>query len=221
MKRSSAAHVESSHRQAAPHLPHSLAACVDSWLLPCSFPYPSTLTRSLAARAHILNKHPTRKAFHAIPTRSCLLQLGLLLHKLLKPNSLATTSPQHRAPPITTNLTLAESACACASICCESPSRQPHFPCLGHRRRLPAAMRHLPPCAHSPGAFTCTCCTSCSMLQQRALPAHNTPVLLSCRHALVKRERCKRACRVTAAAASCCPSPFAPWAFRAPATQAL
>ena len=172
--RRSARRVES--QAGSPTPPHSLAACVDSSLLPCSFPYHSTLTRSLAARAHIFNKHPTRKAFRAIQTRSCLMQLSLILHKLVKPNSLATTSPQHRAQPITTNLTLAESACACASICCESPSCQPHFPCLGHRRRLPAAMRHVPRCSHSPGAFTCSCCASCTMLQQLALPAHNTPV---------------------------------------------
>ena len=58
--RSGAAHVESSHRQAAPHLPHSLAACVDSSLLPCSVLHHPTLTRRLAARARILNKQPTR-----------------------------------------------------------------------------------------------------------------------------------------------------------------
>ena len=43
--RSGAAHVESSHRQAAPHLPHSLAA----WLLPCSFLRHPTLTRGLGS----------------------------------------------------------------------------------------------------------------------------------------------------------------------------
>ena len=83
--RSGAAHVESSHRQAAPHLPHSLAAC----LLPCSVLHHPTLTRGLRQRVLVssINSRLAKHFVYAIPTRSCAFQLNFLLHKLLKPNT--------------------------------------------------------------------------------------------------------------------------------------